>query len=276
MVPWYTVEPPTNGLCPKHCRCIDDIIDNDVQACLEGYYERQVFRITDQSERVPATKEFLLEFASSSYWEAKADSLKIPYNLMDITAPLPPCVTNVMDRQLDGMLEDFNDLEEWFFAFKKAPAHEKQTIMDGYRDGTYSDTLKKRREDRATFLALTESYSVPADPLPLFGPPSKKLKQTTLTQDFQDLPVVPVVQQPKPAVIDLTHKPPMLHQDGKPKAVGHPTRRRTESSTRSPSMLVPPTSQHIASPLNSELKPPSAIDFCFRTPPPFQTNDCVE
>ncbi len=66
MVPWYTVEPPTNGLCPKHCTCAVNIIDHDVQNCLEDYYESHVLRITDQAERTRATKKDLLDYASDS------------------------------------------------------------------------------------------------------------------------------------------------------------------------------------------------------------------
>jgi hypothetical protein len=273
MVPWYTVEPPTNGLCPKHCRCVVDIIDNDVQASLQAYYETQVLRITDQAERLQATKESLLHYASTSYWEGKADLLQIPHYLMDILAPLPPCVAHIVARQLDGMLEDFNDLEEWFFAFKKAPSHEKQTILEGYEDGSYTATLKRRRKDRATDHALTEPDSVPADPLPLFGSPSKKFKQTTLTQDYQGLPVVPVVQPVKPAVIDLTDKLSPQPKDRTPEAVFDPSSRRTESSKRSPARMVHHASQPKASPLKSDLKPPSAIEFRFKTPPPHQKKD---
>jgi hypothetical protein len=56
------------------------------------------------------------------------------------------------------MLKDFVDLKEWFFAFKKAPAHKKQTILDGYEDRSYSATLKKRHDEWAIFLALTASH----------------------------------------------------------------------------------------------------------------------
>jgi hypothetical protein len=66
-----------------------------------------------------ASKEHLLHYAAWSYWEGKAKLLKIPPHLMDLSAPLPPCVTHIVERQIDGMLEDFADLEEWFFAFKK-------------------------------------------------------------------------------------------------------------------------------------------------------------
>jgi hypothetical protein len=65
-----------------------------------------------------ASSEHLLHYAALSYWEGKAALLKIPPHLMDLSAPLPPCVTHIVERQIDSMLEDFVDLEEWFFAFK--------------------------------------------------------------------------------------------------------------------------------------------------------------
>ena len=255
MVPWYTVEPPTNGLCPKHCTCAVNLIDDDVQHCLEDYYDLHVSRITDQAERTQATKEELLHYASTAFWECKAEVLKIPPHLMDVTAPLPPCVSQIVERRVDGMLEDFDDLEEWFFAFKNAPAHEKQYLLDGYEDGSYSRTLQKRREDRATFLALNESYSVAAVaalPLPVFGPPSKKLKQTTLTQSEKS------VIRPTTQVIDLTDstKLPMV-TDRKPKA-------RVDHLTK-PSYLSPPSTR------NLEVNTSPACQSSFTTPPPNQT-----
>jgi hypothetical protein len=264
MVPWYTVEPPTNGLCPKHCTCAVLIVDNDVQDCLEGYHDRQAWAISEQTERTDATKESLIAFASTTYWEGKADLLKIPPHLMDITAPLPSCVRHLVERRVDGMLEDFNDLEEWFFAFNKAPAHEKESIIAGYADGSYSGTLKKRREVRATLLAVTESYSVAADPLPIFGPSSKNLKQTTLTQDFTDVPSVQQVHAKDSPLIDLTNHPPQPHKDGKRKAVIDLTRRRN----RSPILTVgEAVLTHNTVTSASDLKPPTAVAFRFTTPP---------
>jgi hypothetical protein len=96
---------------------------------------------------------------------------------------------------------------------KRPPPHEKQTILDGYEDGSYSATLKKRRDERAVFLALNESRGAAVDCLPLFGPSTKKLKQTTLTQDFNEFPGL------ESQVIDLTHKPPPSSDGGKRKAV---------------------------------------------------------
>ena len=69
MVPWYTIEPPTNGLCPTHCRCGVSIWDNDLVPCLDAYYERHCRDITKQVERSEATKESLLEYAAAPYWE---------------------------------------------------------------------------------------------------------------------------------------------------------------------------------------------------------------
>jgi hypothetical protein len=271
MVPWYTVEPPTNGLCPKHCRCALTNLDNDIQPCLEGYYERRVLAITEQTERNAVTKEYLLEYAASPYWEGKADALQIPHHLMDLTAPLPPCVVNIVTRQIDGMLEDFSDLEEWFFAFKKAPAHEKQDILDGYEDGSYSATLKKRRDERATFLALNESYAASAaDPLPLFGPPSKKLKQTTLTQDFNQFPGMEPDggADDNKEVIDLTHKLAASLDDRKPKAIIDLTYNPSQPSTQTPGSNLPTwESPPKASSMKAGLEPPSALDFRFKTPP---------
>jgi hypothetical protein len=269
MVPWYTVEPPTNGICPKHCRCAHHNLDNDIRPCLDGYYERRVLAITEQTERNEVSKEILLEYAASPYWEGKAEELQIPFNLMDLTASLPPCVAKIVERQIDGMLEDFDDLEEWFFAFEKAPAHEKQAILDGYEDRSYSETLKRRRDDRATFLALNESYAAAAaDPMPLFGPPSKKLKQTTLTQDFNEFPgMVGAGAEENKEVIDLTHKPQSSIDDRKPKAIIDLT-----YIPRQPSTQTPGSNQGCASPpkaCNTKpiLEPPSALDFSFKTPP---------
>jgi hypothetical protein len=254
MVPWYTVEPPTNGLCPKHCSCAVYILEHDVRNCLEDYYDHQVLRITEQAERITATKDQLLHFASTSYWEGKAEFLKIPPHLMDITAPLPPCVSPLVERQLEGFLEDFNDLEEWFFAFKKAPTHEQQSTLEGYEDGSYSATLKKRREDRATFLALTASYTVEDPPLPLFGPSSKKLKQTTLTQSYtESLDDQKPVARPMRQVIDLTISKPPKVTDCKQKA------RRVDHTTK-PSYLSPPSTR------TPEVEPPFASQFSFTTP----------
>ncbi len=64
----------------------------------EDYYERQVLRITDQVDRTMVTMDHLLHLASISYWEGKAEYLKIPPHLMDITAPLPPCMTPMVER----------------------------------------------------------------------------------------------------------------------------------------------------------------------------------
>jgi hypothetical protein len=100
MVPWYTVKPPANGLCPKHCKCTQNSIDHDIQSCLEGYYERHILRIMEQAKCTKATKEYLLQYAAAPYWEGKADSdqLKISYHLMDLSAPLRPCMTPIVKR----------------------------------------------------------------------------------------------------------------------------------------------------------------------------------
>jgi hypothetical protein len=266
MVPWYTIEPPTNGLCPTHCRCATSIYDNDVQPCLDAFYERQCFVITEQVERSEATKEFLLEYAAAPYWEGKADELKIPYNLMDLTAPLPPCVSLIVSKAIDGMLEDFNDLEEWFFGYKKAPPHEKETILDGYADGSYTATLKRRRDERDVFLILNESRASAVDPLPLFGPSSKKLKQTTLTQDFHEFPGLEPVLANKTnlQVIDLTRNPPSPG-GGKRKAIIDLTRNPVKSSVQTP----PSSKNHqvIGSQPHSENKKKFVIDSPLRTPP---------
>ncbi len=96
---------------PQHCTCVENIFDHDVQDSLEGYYKNHVERITEQLQRTMASKEHLIHYAASSYWEGKAELLKIPPHLMDLSAPLPPCVTHIVERQIDGMLEDFADLE---------------------------------------------------------------------------------------------------------------------------------------------------------------------
>ena len=271
MVPWYTVEPPPNGLCPKHCRCAEFLIESDVQPCLEGFYERHVLAITEQAERSKATKESLLEYAAPSYWEGKADELKIPYHLMDLSAPLPPCVALIVERQIDGMLEDFSDLEEGFFAFKKAPAHKKQAILDGSEDGSYSATLKKRRDERAIFLALNDTPSAASDPLPLFGPPSKKLKQTTLTQDFNEFPrlelAAPICNQD---VIDLTLKPPPSLAGGKLTSFIDLTRTSFKSSVQTPRSQQVVVSPPKAGNLSPDFESPSALDLTFRTTPKHQ------
>jgi hypothetical protein len=129
MVPWYTVEPPTNGLCPKHCMCVENILHHDVWDSLESYYKNHVVRITEQLQRTIASKEHLLDYAASTYWEGKAHELKIRPHLLDLSAPLPPCVIHIVERQIEGMLEDFVDLEEWFFAFQTAPEHRKKTFF---------------------------------------------------------------------------------------------------------------------------------------------------
>ena len=66
---------------------------------------------------------------------------------MDLSAPLPPCVADIVAVRINTMLDDFIDLEEWFFAFDKAPTHEKDAILEGFVNGTYHDTIKKRRKD---------------------------------------------------------------------------------------------------------------------------------
>jgi hypothetical protein len=216
-----------------------------------------------------ATKEYLLQYVAAPYWEGKADQLKIPYHLMDLSAPLLPCMTPIVERQIDGMLEDFVDLKEWFFAFKKAPGHKKQTILDGSKDRSYSATLKKRCNGRAIFFALTASYLVAAHPLPLFGPSSKKLKQTTLTQDFNKfLGVEHVKGNNSKALLGLTNKPPQLDKDGKSKAIINLTSRHSESSRRSPTRNTVKAGQHKAASRNLLLEPPSTLEFRFTTPPP--------
>ncbi len=67
-----------------------------------------------------ATKEELLDYASTSYWECKAKVLNFPPHLMDVTAPLPPCVAHIVERRVNGMLENFDDLEVWFFVLSDA------------------------------------------------------------------------------------------------------------------------------------------------------------
>jgi hypothetical protein len=267
MVPWYTIEPPTNGLCPTHCRCGVSIWDNDLVPCLDAYYERHCRDITKQVERSEATKESLLEYAAAPYWEGKADELKIPYNLMDLSAPLPPCVSLRVARAIDGMLDDFNDLEEWFFGYKKAPPHEKESILQGYTDGSYTATLKKRRDERDVFLILNETRASAVDPLPIFGPSSKKLKQTTLNQDFHEIPGVEQVLANKTkhqVVIDLTPNPPPSSGAGKRKAIIDLTRNPVKSSVQ-----PPPSSnnQVIGSQSPPENKKKFVVDSPFRTPP---------
>ncbi len=94
----------------------------------------------------------MLDYAASSYWEGKAELLKIPPHLMDLSAPLPPCATHIVQRQIDGMLEDFVDLEEWFFAFEKAPAHEKKPSLKVMK--TDPTVLPSRKDVKITTPSL--------------------------------------------------------------------------------------------------------------------------
>jgi hypothetical protein len=262
MVPWYTIEPPTSGLCPKHCTCATNIIDHDVGDILEGYYENHVVRITEQLQRTPASKEHLLHYAASTYWEAKADLLKVPPHLMDLSAPLPPCVTRMVERQIDGMMEDFDDLEEWFFAFPKAPSHEKESILLGYEDGSYTATLKKRREDRATDLARMQISSVSDESLPIFGSPFKKLKQSTLTQSFEEK----IEVFPSKEVIDLTDKQALIVTDRKSKSLFDLTTKPSYLSPPSVRLLVQER-DHTDSARTPAVEPPRACQFSYTTPP---------
>jgi hypothetical protein len=249
-------------------------MENDVQPTLETYYERHVSAITEQVERSEPTKEFLLEHSTGPYWEGKADQLKIPYNLMDLTAPLPPCVSLIIARQIDGMLEDFNDLEEWFFGFKKAPPHEKQTILDGYEDGSYITTLHRRRDERSVFIPLNDSGAAVVDPaLPIFGPSSKKLKQTTLTQDYNEYPGLKSIlaNQTNLPVIDLTPQPTSSYRGAKRKSIIDLTRKPVKLSSvqtppvnKSSSVQTPPSS---GSQLKSGKKKKFVVDSPLRTPP---------
>jgi hypothetical protein len=89
----------------------------------------------------------------------------------------------------------------------------KKTILQGYEDGSYSATLKKRHEDWATFL-----YAISNNSLPIFGPPCKKLRQSTLTQSFNNFPGEDKVDvRPTKEVIDLTDKQPPIVTDRKPR-----------------------------------------------------------
>jgi hypothetical protein len=209
MVPWYTVDPPINGLCPKQCSCAEKIVDEYVSETLECYYSNYVCDITEQfvARELP-TKESILKSAADTYWHNKADMLCIRPDLLDLSAPLPPCVANLVESNVDHMLDDLKDIEEWYYAFEKAPTFEKNDIIDGYQDGSYRDILKKRRSDRALDLVRLESVSPIVEEPPLFGPPTKKLKQTTLTQVFPDFPEKETVEdphQPK-AVVDFSAK----------------------------------------------------------------------
>ena len=236
------------------------ILDIDVQPCLEGFYECHVLAITKQAEHPKATKESLFEYASPSYWEGKADELKIPSHLMDLSAPLPPCIAHIVKRQIDS------NFEEWFFAFKKSPAHEKQVILDGYEDGSYSATLKKRRDERAIKLALHETHITSVDPLPLFDPPSKKLKQTTLTQDFNEFPGMELVMaNSNQQVIDLTHNitPPI--DGGKPQSTIDLTRNHFKSSLQTPRSHQAVVSPPKAGKMQPVTQPLSAHDPMSRT-----------
>ena len=211
MVPWYTVEPPQNGVCPKHCTCAKYIVDEYVQETLECLYENHVTDITEQfpARQTPTSKSMRMS-ASSTYWHNKADQLCINPDLLDLSAPLPPCVALLVHGHIDNMLDDFANLEEWFFGFENAPPHEKEDILEGYRNGTYPAILKKRRYDRAIALALIDPLSKVDDANTLFGPPTKKLRQTTLTQAFNEFPDADEDSKPKAAVavIDLTLKRP--------------------------------------------------------------------
>jgi hypothetical protein len=111
---------------------------------------------------------------------------------------LPPCVAPLVYGHIDNMLEDFVDREEWFFGFDKAPCHEKDDILKGFASGTYRATIKQRHNNCALKLLLAQKTPT------LFGPPMKKLRQTTLTQAFPDNDAV--MDGMPNAVIDLTGK----------------------------------------------------------------------
>jgi hypothetical protein len=143
---------------------------------------------------------------------------------------------------------------------KKPPAHKKEAICHGYEDILYSATLKKRCDDQAIFLAVNESYSILANLLPLFGPPSKKLKQITLTPAFTNFPGVESVEGNKfKAVIDLTNNPLPAIEDGKPNAIINLTTHHSMSAMQSPPSKVV-----------TDIGPPSTLEFSFCTPPPRQ------
>jgi hypothetical protein len=221
MVPWYTVKPPQNGVCPKHCTCAKYIVDEYVQETLECLYENHVTDITEQfPERQTPTSKSMRMSASSTYWHNKADQLCINPDLLDLSAPLPPCIALLVHGHIDNMLDNFANLDECFFCFENAPPHEKEDILEGHRNGTYHAILKKRRDDRAITLALIGPLSEADDANTLFGPPTKKLRQTMLTQAFNEFPDADEDSRPKAvAVIDLTLKRPTADYNSQPESV---------------------------------------------------------
>jgi hypothetical protein len=275
MVPWYTVEPPINGVCPKNCSCEMRIVDEYVKETLECHYDRYVTDITEQfSERRLPTKKSLRKSASSSYWHNKADQLCIRPDLMDLSAPLPPCVAGIVSDHIDSMLEDFMELEEWYFGFDKAPRHEKDDIVDGYVSGTYREIIKKRRDDRAlALLAHSQSFTA-AEDNPLFGPPTKKLRQTTLTQVFNEFPSAD--QSPedcKPqAVVDLTNKKQLGVKDLQSKVSINVVIDLTNNQSSILAMHPQVAKDHKK--LQARTPDPNhgdtANQSCFTTPPPHQ------
>jgi hypothetical protein len=102
------------------------------------------------------------------------------------------------------MLADFVDLEESFFGFDKAPCcHKKDGSVKGHINRTYHTTIKKRRNDCA-LAPCKVKFLLPQKTPPPFGPPTKKLRQTTLTQAF---PNGDDIEDGKPkVVIDLAGK----------------------------------------------------------------------
>jgi hypothetical protein len=269
MVPWYTVEPPINGLCPKSCSCAKFIVNEYVQETLECLYDRHVNDITDQfPECQTPTKKSLQQSASSCYWHNKANQLCINPDLMDLAAPLPPCVSDLVLDNIQNMLEDFVDLEEWFFAFEKALQHEKDDILEGYVNGTYRTTIKKRRDDHAI------AFNVIADNQPVFGPPAKKMRQTTLTQVFNGFNADDrSLDNCKPkAVIDLTKKQPGAVQGHMPKFLFNVTIDLTNHHpvlAREQSHAVEDYNPHIATAPHPHHRNNNVHHSSFTTPPPY-------
>ena len=101
-----------NGTCPRRrCECMSLMWDDCIET-IEAMSESFLMKVHDvdvsDDDIVIPTLSSLLRSTRRTYWERRAAQLGISSNDLDLTAPFPPCFTN-MNQNLDANMDYFRD-----------------------------------------------------------------------------------------------------------------------------------------------------------------------